>query len=231
LGLPKLDHWGDQLLHTEGVFVLTAPELDFASRSELPPNVHFAGPAFEPLDEGWDSPWPGDDAGPLIVVSFSSSYMDQTGLAQRVLDAVSGLSARVLLTAGPALDVSGLRIPDNTRTVSYVPHGAVFPEASLVITHAGWGTVTAALAAGVPLVCIPDGRDQPDNAARVVEAGAGVSVGRKTDSSKLRGVVVAALEDVSLRQGAESMAEALGRRDGATSVVDAVESLGPKTPF
>jgi MGT family glycosyltransferase len=228
-GLGALAHWGDQLLNTEGVFVLTAPELDFASRSELPPNVHFAGPAFEPLDEAWDSPWPTDDADPLIVVSFSSSYMDQTGLAQRVLDAVSGLSARVLLTAGPALDISGLRIPDNTRTASYVPHGAVLPEASLVITHAGWGTVNAALAAGVPLVCIPDGRDQPDNAARVVEAGAGVRVGKRADSSKLREVVAAALEDASLRQGAESMAEALGRRDGATSVVDAVEGLDPKT--
>jgi UDP:flavonoid glycosyltransferase YjiC (YdhE family) len=157
--------------------------------------------------------------------------MDQVPLAQRALDAVSGLPVRALLTAGPALGTTALGVPDNARVAAFVPHAAVLPHAALVITHAGWGTVTAALAAGVPLVCIPDGRDQPDNAARVVEAGAGVSVGRKTDSSKLRGVVVAALEDVSLRHGAESMAEALGRRDGATSIVDAVESLGPKTPF
>ena len=36
------------------------------------------------------------------------------------------------------------------------------------------GTVTRALAAGVPLVCMPMGRDQPDVAARVIHAGAGL---------------------------------------------------------
>jgi hypothetical protein len=34
----------------------------------------------------------------------------------------------------------------------------------------------AAVADGVPLVRIPDGRDQPDNAARVLACGAGVRV-------------------------------------------------------
>ena len=44
----------------------------------------------------------------------------------------------------------------------------MLPHAALVVTHAGWQTINAALADGVPLVCVPDGRDQPDNAARVV---------------------------------------------------------------
>ena len=42
-----------------------------------------------------------------------------------------------------------------------------------VISHAGLSTITAALTAGVPLVCIPQGRDQPDNAKRVAASGAG----------------------------------------------------------
>ncbi|CAA9410549.1 MAG: hypothetical protein AVDCRST_MAG75-2720 [uncultured Propionibacteriaceae bacterium] len=36
-------------------------------------------------------------------------------------------------------------------------------EASVVITHAGHGSVLKSLAAGVPLVCVPMGRDQKDN--------------------------------------------------------------------
>ena len=58
-----------------------------------------------------------------------------------------------------------LRIPSNARTTAFIPHRSVFPHAALVITHAGWQTINAALADGVPLLCIPDGRDQPDNAA------------------------------------------------------------------
>jgi len=36
----------------------------------------------------------------------------------------------------------------------------VFPLADLVITHAGHGTLMRALSHGLPLVCLPMGRDQ-----------------------------------------------------------------------
>jgi UDP:flavonoid glycosyltransferase YjiC (YdhE family) len=94
------------------------------------------------------------------------------------------------------------------------------------VTHAGWQTINAALADGVPLVCVPDGRDQPDNAARVVACGAGVRVRKNTSPRKLRRVIVQALEDPALKRGAEAMAEALGRSDGAVTVAEAIERLG-----
>jgi MGT family glycosyltransferase len=184
--------------------------------------VTYAGPAFEPAAAEWTSPWPAENRDPLVVISFSTTYMDQRGMAERALEAVSTLPVRALLTAGPALDVGRLAIPANARAVSYVPHAAVFPHASLVVTHAGYGTIQAALAAGVPVVAMPDGRDQPDNAARVVEAGAGVRVRKNASAAKLRGAIAGALADGALKAAAERMAVAL-RRDGAGAVVDAVE--------
>lgn len=224
-GLAPLRHWDDQLLGVEEILVLSAAELDFSSRGKLPANVHYVGPAFEPCDDGWSSPWPAANDDPLVVISVSTSYMDQGALVQRVLDAVAPLRVRALLTAGPAIDPGALRIPENARAASFVPHRAVFPHASLVVTHAGWQTVNAALADGVPLVCIPDGRDQPDNAARVVEAGAGVHVKKSASPEKLREVIGRALADPSLRHGAARMAEALGRSDGAGETADRLERL------
>ena len=52
----------------------------------------------------------------------------------------------------------------------------ILPESTVVITHAGHGTVLKALAAGVPLVCVPMGRDQRDNTPGVLRLGAGVRV-------------------------------------------------------
>src|SRR5271169_2529622 len=224
-GLAPLKDWGDQVLGARAIYVMTAPELDFSSKAQLPANVHYVGPAFEPFQEGWESPWPEENTDPLVLLSFSTSYMDQGALAQRALDAVARLRVRALLTAGPALDTSQLRIPANARTVAFVPHRSVLPHASLVVTHAGWQTVNAALADGVPLVCIPDGRDQPDNAARVVFVNAGVRVSKKSSSSKLRSVIASALEDPSIKQGAHAMAGALARSDGATVMADALERL------
>lgn len=225
-GLPPLDHWEDQLLGAEAICMMTVPELDFSSRGELPANVRYVGPAFEPYEHEWNSPWPVTNTNPLVVVSFSTSYMNQSALAQRVLDALGGLPVRALLTAGPALEQGRLRLPANARAVDFIPHRAVFPHAALVISHAGWQTVNAALADGVPLLCIPDGRDQPDNAARVVLAEAGVRVRKRTPPRKLRRTIVSALEDPALKRGASTMAAALARSDGALAVVEHVERLG-----
>jgi MGT family glycosyltransferase len=223
--LPPLTDWADQLIGVEAICVMTAPELDFTSRAVLPANVHYVGPAFEPYAREWTSPWPETNRDPLIVLSFSTSYMDQQALAQRALDAVAGLPVRVLLIAGPALDTRALRLPANARAAAYVPHRTVFPHAALVVTHAGWQTVNAALADGVPLVWVPDGRDQPDNAARVVACGAGVRVRKNASPGKLRRVIARALNDAALKRGAEKMADALAA-EGALKVAERVEQLG-----
>ena len=225
LRLPPLTNWYDQLLGADAIYVLTAPELDFSSRAALPPNVHYMGPSFEHYDTEWASPWPADNDEPLVVVSVSTTYMDQTKLVQGVLDALAPLRVRALVTAGPALDVDTLRLPPNARTVDFVAHLAVLPHASLVVTHAGWQTVNAALACGVPLVCVPDGRDQPDNAARVVEMGVGLRARKSTSPAKLSKLIRRALDDPALKARAREMAHALGRSDGTTAAADAIESL------
>ncbi len=227
-GLAPLGNWEDQLLGVRALFVTTAPELDFASKAQLPANVRYVGPAFERFQADWESPWPEENTDPLVLISFSTANTNQNQLAQRVLDAVAGLPIRALLTTG-ALDTGHLRIPDNTRTAAFVPHRAVLPHASLVVTHTGWQTVNAALAEGVPLVCIPDISERSGNAARVVYANAGVRVNRKSSPEKLRRVITKALQDQSIKQGARAMAEALARNNGATRIADELERL-PTTP-
>jgi MGT family glycosyltransferase len=224
-GLDPLTDWYDQLRTVEEIAVMSAPELDFSSRGQLAENVRYVGPAFEPFDQPWRSPWPQDNEDPLVVISFSTSYMNQRAAVQRVLDAVAGLSVRALLTTGPALDRGSLQIPANTHAASFVAHRSVFPHASLVITHAGWQTVNAALADGVPIVCIPGGRDQHDNALRVLDVGAGVPTRKHASPARLARVITRALHDPELKRGAQRMAEALGRSDGAVTVAERLERL------
>jgi UDP:flavonoid glycosyltransferase YjiC (YdhE family) len=228
-GLAPLGSWREQVLGVQGVYAMTAPELDFAAAGPLPPNVHFVGPAFEPYPDQWVDPWPEHERDPLVLISFSTSYMDQRALLQRVLDAVAELPARALLTLGPALRGEPLRLPANARAVDYVPHRTVLPHASLTVTHAGWQTINASLAEGVPIVCVPSGRDQPDNAARVIARKAGVKVSKRASTRRLRRVIAGALADDSLRQGAAAMAAALGRSDGAQLVAEHVERIVDST--
>jgi MGT family glycosyltransferase len=224
-GLHPVKRWEDQLLGADAIYVLTAAELDFASAAQLPHHVHYVGPAFEPHTIDWQDPWPAENIHPLVLISLSTSYMDQLPLAQRILDAVDGLAVRALLTTGPAIDPGALRIPASVRALEYVPHRQVLPHASLVISHAGWQTINAALADGVPLLCIPDGRDQPDNAARVLAAGAGLRAHKRDRPEKLRRLISLALEDDSIKRGAQRVATALAASDGAFATADGLERL------
>jgi MGT family glycosyltransferase len=226
LGLEPLGTAFDQLARADRALILTSPAFDFAANGELPANTRYAGPVLGPAAPGsWDSPWQPGDPRPLVLASLSTTYMDQRDLAERILEALGGLPVRGLLTTGPALDGADLPRPGNVEVRQFVPHAAVLAEAGLVITHAGLGTVHAALAAGVPLICIPDGRDQHDTAARVVFHGAGVRTKRGVSALKLRSLVSQVLADPACKSGAERMADAFAGQDGAACVADQLELL------
>ncbi len=71
------------------------------------------------------------------------------------------------------------------------------------MTHAGHGTVLKALAAGVPVVAMPLGRDQLDNAARVVHHGAGLRLKPKAKPDAIAKAVRRVLEEPSFSAAAE----------------------------
>jgi MGT family glycosyltransferase len=230
LGLDPLDTVFDQWTRVAVALILTAPEFDFAGDAPLPPNVHHAGPVIDQEADvgGWDPPWPPDHPDPLVVASFSTTYQAQSDLAGRVISALGELPVRGLITTGPAIDVSKLTIPANVEVRDWVPHAAVLRDASLVVSHGGLGTVHAALAADVPIVCLPHGRDQEDNAARVVEASAGTKLPKRASVARLRTAIAAAVDDEGLREGAGRMATAFRGQDGATRVAEELEALGAR---
>jgi UDP:flavonoid glycosyltransferase YjiC (YdhE family) len=85
--------------------------------------------------------------------------------------------------------------PANVTAVATAPHARLFPGAAAVVTHAGHGTVMRALAAGVPVLCLPMGRDQDDNAARVVAHGVGLRLRPSVGAVRIAGAVRRLVDD------------------------------------
>jgi UDP:flavonoid glycosyltransferase YjiC (YdhE family) len=108
----------------------------------------------------------------------------------------------------------------------FVPHSAVLPHASLVITHAGHGTVMAAIAAGVLLVCVPMGRDQPAVAALVTHHGLGVRVQPESGVEELRAAICHVLDRPSYRRAAQRMANAVEPADRIINEIEALAATG-----
>lgn len=210
------------------VLVLTSPSFDFAT-PHLPPNVRYVGPQLD--DPSWAGDWQdaAQETRPLVLVALSSIYQNQTETLIRIAAALGRLPVQGLVTTGRAVSPEAISAPANVRVVQTAPHGQVLPQVAAVVTHAGHGTVLKALAAGVPLVCLPMGRDQRDNTVRVLRLGAGVRVDRSASPERIAAAVLSVLEDPQYRAAAKAFAAVLAReaRTGR-SAADEAEALADR---
>ena len=177
----------------------------------------------------WDNPWDAGDDRPLVVISTTT-----TGLAglwyavfQASAKAIVELGLRGLMTVGP-LDPNSLPQDESLAYRSFVPHSAVLPSATAMVSQCGHGTAIAALRHGVPLVCVPVFADQYDIAARVVHHGAGVTLSTMSTPEEFRDAIEAVVRDNSYRDAARALAQKLAPEDGAQRAADEIESAAAR---
>jgi UDP:flavonoid glycosyltransferase YjiC (YdhE family) len=224
-GLPALGDMFELLDRCTEVLVLTSPSFDFAA-PRLPSNVRYVGPQLDDPDWAATGDWRPEGEGPLVLVAASSTFQRQTDLLRRAAAALGRLPVRGVVTTGRAVDPADVPAPANVRVVRAAPHRAVLAEAAAVVTHAGHGSVLKALAAGVPLVCVPMGRDQKDNTVRVVRLGAGVRVAQKAPADRIAAAVREVLDRPGYADAARRFAETLAAeaktRPGAADRAEAL---------
>jgi MGT family glycosyltransferase len=208
-GLRSIESFFELLDRCAEVLVLTSPSFDLTAPA-LPPNVRYVGP--ELADPDWaasDGAWHPDGDGPLVLVAGSSVFQRQADLLRRAATALGRLPVRGVVTTGLAVDPGDVPAPATVRVVRSAPHRAVLAEAAAMVTHAGHGSVLKALAAGVPLVCVPMGRDQKDNTVRVLRRGAGVRVRENATPDRIATAVTEVLHDPSYADAARRFAARL----------------------
>ena len=142
-----------------------------------------------------------------MLLSLSTTDQGQRAALPPILEALGGLPIRVLLTLGGVLPIDTVDVPANVVVRGFVPHAQVLPYVAAVVSHGGLSTITATLAHGVPLVCIPQGREQPLNAQAVEECGAGRSVAADAKPAEIAAAVRAVLSDDGIRARAARFAD------------------------
>jgi MGT family glycosyltransferase len=222
LGLDPLREVWEQWDRAARVLVLTSPAFDLPA--VLPDNVRYAGPVLD--DPVWTEPPAvpeGDE--PLVVVGLSSTYMQQADVLRRIVAALDALPVRAVVTTGPAVDPADIPGTAKISVVRSAPHAQLFPEAAVVITHAGHGTLLKALAAGVPTLCLPMGRDQGDNVVRAARHGAVIGLRPSARPQRIAAAVRRLLDAPSYREGAERLGAVIRADAAAPTLVDELESL------
>lgn len=230
LGLLPLDHPLDQLQRLDAALILTSRAFEFPS-ARPPAGVIYCGPELDdPVwTDSWESPWPDTDDQPMILAGLSTTFQDQAGVLQNIIDAMATLPVRAVVTTGPALASARFKAaPANVHICGSAPHGQLMKRSAVVVSHAGHGVTIRALAAGVPQLCIPMGRDQNDNAARIVYHGAGLKIGAKASTNSIRSAVFNLLADPRFRERAETVGRRVAADAARSPAVEILEALAQR---
>lgn len=114
---------------------------------------------------------------PLVLATLGTVFGENPEVLARVIEAAAGERYDLLVALGDDGPPSAIgTVSDNVHIESYVPFERIMPRCSAVVAHGGFGTVSAAVAAGVPMVVLPLGADQFATAMQVERLGIGVVV-------------------------------------------------------
>jgi UDP:flavonoid glycosyltransferase YjiC (YdhE family) len=136
-------------------------------------------------------PWPGslhavrppilEDVGStrsssLVYATLGTVFNVESGdLLERLAAALGQVGGESILAVGSGVRPDELGpIAPGVRVEPFVDQREILGRCRAIVCHGGSGTLIAALSLGVPVVVLPMGADQPDNADRVEALGAGI---------------------------------------------------------
>lgn len=226
LGLPPTEgfHGG---ISPDLALVGSFPQLEYPRR--WPAGVEVTGPmSFEAPHPDVELP-PGGD--PLVLVAPSTAHDSHNHLVRTALKALAGERVRVVATTNRVVPQSPIDVPGNAILLDWLSYSQVMPQAALVISHGGHGTVCRALAAGTPLLISPFIGDMSETAMRVAWAKAGLSLPwRLCRPAPLRWAARRILDDPSFAARAGELAAWAKQHDGAGRGAELVEQLATRPP-
>lgn len=165
---------------------------------------------------------------PLVYFTLGTVFNMESGdLFNRVLTGLHNLPINVVVTVGNHIDPAEFGPqPENTYIARYIPQELILSHCSLVVSHAGSGSVGGTLLHGLPSVLIPMGADQPHNAARCVELGISQMLDPVAATPhSVRAAVSAVLADPGYRQNAQRLQAEFIALPDATQALQRIEYL------
>lgn len=201
------------------------PAVYFGGAAQLPPTTHFLRTTTfdrsgtEELPAWVDTLRQGGR--PIVYATLGTVF---NKLIHHLGTIVAGLRdepVELVVTVGRDMDPALLGPqPSNVHVERYIPQSLLLPHCALAIMHGGYNSVMSALSVGLPVIIVPLAADQPMNAARTLELGAGLTVTpEELTPDSIRRAAREVLNTASYREAARRFqAEALSLPDTSHGV-------------
>ena len=204
---------------------LARPQPDWPPQTQQPGFVYFNDPAQEALPPSLDAFLAAGE--PPIVFTQGSTAVHNPGHFFEV----SAAAAKRLHRRAVLLGVEATGASEDILALPYAPYSQIFPAAAINVHQGGSGTTGEALRAGRPMLIVPYGWDQPDNALRIERSGTGLHVPRREYSVDRATLALSRLfENPQFLLRSRAAATQMRLEDGLDGACDAIESVLAQTP-
>jgi MGT family glycosyltransferase len=193
-------------------------------------HIHYVGllplpPSRHPLPDWWHEL---DQTKRLVLVTQGT--ITNRDLGQVIGPALTGLAAEedvlvLATTAGQPIESILTEIPANAHVTSFLPYDLIMPNVDLLITNGGYGTVSLALAQGIPIVSAGMTEDKEEVSAHVQWAGVGIDL--RTNQATAESIRTAArevLDNPTYRERAKQLAGEFANHNTEMEVLSAIEA-------
>jgi macrolide glycosyltransferase len=209
--------------------LVTIPRQFQADAAELGDDHTFVGPVLREQDH--QAPWsPPADGRPVLLIAFGTIAPEVPEVQQvyfECVDAFADSPWHVVMSIGRQLDPEMFgQLPDNVEPMTEAPQLQVLARAKAFVTHAGMGSVMEAIHHVVPMVAVPMGFDQMENASVIERLGIGARVPFEgVTGEEIREAVDRVGADPDVGRRLRALSEDVRQAGGARAAADTVERL------
>ena len=198
--------------------VYTSPEFQPFSET-FSEKYAFVGPSVRPVQQPMEK-----QREKLIYISMGTVNNEMLPLYRNCIEGLKDTGHQVILSVGNQVEISAFgNLPENVAVYPFVDQIAVLQQADVFLTHCGMNSVSEALYYGVPLLMLPNTKEQSGVAERVRQLGAGMLLENAT-SENIHQRVEDLLREQGYRKAAQSIRDSFRRCGGAKAAADKIES-------
>jgi UDP:flavonoid glycosyltransferase YjiC (YdhE family) len=228
LGLPPADHPMFAGMFSPRLTLAIFSRVLAEPQSDWPPNVRTTGFVFYNGPDQTLSPELEEFLAvgpPPVVFTLGTSAV---GAAGRFYHESAAAAARLGVRAVLLIGSFEQNRPDgepsrDVLVVERAPHQLLFPRAGAIVLHGGIGTTGQALLSGRPVLVVPHGHDQFDNAHRITKLGVARTLHpRRYREQRVARELTRLLND-DYRTRADSVAAIVRAEGGAAAAAEALE--------
>ena len=162
---------------------------------------------------------------PILFTLGSAAVRVGDEFYRTSIEVAEQLKRRALLLVSESSSLLRTELPPGIKAIAYAPHSMVMPRSSVVVHQSGIGTTGQALRSGRPMLIVPHGQDQPDNARRCEELGVALVLPEKRYNvanavAKLRRL----LKEQSFVDRAQVISAQVQSEGGTRRACDAIEA-------